>query len=773
MTMKAFTITVDNQKITRVSDNRYDGGCDITNGKGTFGSVRYTRRDEDVIALEKQNGEPHPFHTAPLTVTAFDGTTATLCNEPLGVSGTITALDDALKIEWHYENELFSHFGGHFPLNLLGQLNGDWLQQFTVSSPYHQQETGWTVCLFTRADGNHLMLIAETPCAAFRVDYSTCLHFIDGFELVENRDRCYGDTPKDSGELTAYLIPVSSYKEGLQATADRLHIPCAYYERSSAMLGRDFTVNIFGNCDEVRILAPDGTETVQTGGDNITFTAEQYGFYRVTPYANGKAGLDCVCFAHTDWKTMFEKSVHSIEPTRDHIIGHTASGETVYMPPAATYRGEYDTNLCEHAMWAWSQLRYMQHYPVDQTRIDLLENFKNIMLADCESAYRERHTLIPHEQDVPHKMAPYNVYQSDRIQEAFNGVNVLLDLWRVEHNDNYLETAVAAMTSLLNETTKDGCIIRRGYEDYTTVTVMIFPVVDLYTALSSIGDPRAEQFKRYAVEIADFLVRRDLSFPTETSQDLRYGEFREDGSISCTALSVLYAAYFVENKPAYLDFARQVMKLHDSYCVQTCIPPMFHSSTRFWETIWEGDTDGPAICCGHAWSIWRGEAEYWLGLLDRNGDRLLSSYNTFMSNFSKQDADGNMYSIYQCEPYITGSAMTPQEIDRRYAVGFPRKKDVTLSRYAYARAYDTWFTTTAVIGDTVLNGTLKNGILHTDAPFFNRLYAENVDKVTVTATSEIEVFTNQPLTCAKGTVIRTTPFGFTVQPDADGIIELR
>lgn len=771
--MNAFTINVTDGKITRVLDNRYDGGYDITNGKGTFGNVRYTRRDEDVIALEKQNGEPHPFHTAPLTVTAFDGTTATLCNEPLGVRGTVTALDDALKIEWHYENTVFSHFGGHFPLNLLGQLNGEWLQQFTVSSPYHQRETGRTVCLFTRADGNHLMLIAETPCAAFRVDYSTCLHFIDGFELVENRDRCYGDAPKDSGELTAYLIPVSSYKDGLQATADRVHIPCAYYERSSAMLGRDFTVKILGDCDEVRILAPDHTETVQKGGDTVTFTADAYGFYRVTPYYQGQAGLDCVCFAHTDWKTMFEKSVHSIQPTRDHIIGQTASGEAVYMPPAATYRGEYDTNLCEHAMWAWSQLRYMQHYPVDQTRLDLLENFKNIMLADCESAYRERHTLIPHEQDVPHKMAPYNVYQSDRIQEAFNGVNILLDLWRVEHDDTYLETAVAAMTSLLNETTKDGCIIRRGYEDYTTVTVMIFPVVDLYTVLSALGDPRAAAFKRYAVEIADFLVRRDLSFPTETSKDPRYGEFREDGSISCTALSVLYAAYFVENKPEYLDFARQVMKLHDSYCVQTCIPPMFHSSTRFWETIWEGDTDGQAICCGHAWSVWRGEAEYWLGLLDRNGDRLLSSYNTFMSNFSKQDENGHMYSIYQCEPYITGSAMTPQEIDRRYAVGFPLKKDVTLSRYAYARAYDTWFTTTAVIGDTVLNGTRKNGILQTDAPFFNRLYAEGVGKVTVTATSEIEVFTNQPLTCQKGTVIRTTPFGFAVRPDADGIIELQ
>ncbi|MBR2337833.1 MAG: hypothetical protein IKA63_00015 [Clostridia bacterium] len=767
--MNAFTIQVRDGKIGHIFDNRYPNGYDVTNGKGTFGEACYTRRDEDVTRLPKQKGEPHAQRKTKMQITASCEDAVTMVDAALGVSCAVTSEADALKIVWHYENTVFSKFGGCFPLNLLGQKNGEWQRQFTVSSPYYERDSKRAMCLFTRADGNHLMLIAETPCAAFRVDYSVNMHFIDGFELISNNDRCYGDEPKNSGDVTAYLIPVSSYKEGLEIAAKKLSVPCAYYECSSCQIGGSLPIEIVGECDAVHVIDPNGSETVHAGASTFSLSAGEYGLYRVIPYCGGRAGVECLCFAHYDWKTMFEKSVSSIPAEYDHVIGHTAAGEPVWMPPSACYRGEYDTNLCEHAMWVWAQLRYMQHHPVDQRCRDHLRNFKNIMLADNESAYRERHTLIPYEQDVPHKMAPYNVYKSDRIQEAFNGVNILLDLWRLEKEERYLETAVAAMTSLLEETLRDGCIIRRGYEDYTTVTVMIFPIADLYTALSARGDCRAEQFKRWAEDIADFLVRRGLSFPTESSPSDDYNEFMEDGSMSCTALSVLYVAYFVVNKSEYREFARQVMRLHDAYCIYTCTAPMYHSSVRWWETIWEGDADGQAICCGHAWSIWRGEAEFWLGLLDGDGQRLIDSYNTYLSNFSKQDRDGNMYSIYQCEPYITGTCLTAEEVSRRYAVGFPCKKDNTLSRYVYARAYDTWFSCSAVIKDRLINAVIKDGTLHTEAPFFSRLYIEDLDgDLTVGASREIEVFSKRPLLCKQGEVVKTTPFGFVVKPTADG-----
>ena len=57
--MKPFEIVISDGKISRIYDRRYSEKVDITNGKGTFGCVCYTLRDEDVNALPKRNYMPH------------------------------------------------------------------------------------------------------------------------------------------------------------------------------------------------------------------------------------------------------------------------------------------------------------------------------------------------------------------------------------------------------------------------------------------------------------------------------------------------------------------------------------------------------------------------------------------------------------------------------------------------------------------------------------------------------------------------------------------
>ena len=218
------------------------------------------------------------------------------------------------------------------------------------------------------------------------------------------------------------------------------------------------------------------------------------------------------------------------------------------------------------------------------------------------------------------------------------------------------------------------------------------------------------------------------------------------------------------------------MKYHDAFCMYNCNAPMFHSSFRWWDNLWEGDTDEPALCCGHAWTIQRAEAEFWLGLSNKDAKRIIGSYNSFLSNFAKQDEEGNMYVIYQCEPCISGSTMKSSEISRRFAIGFPNKKDTTFSRYAYARAYGTWFACSAVIGDdekTLLNAKFTDGVLHSDVPFFKMLYIENITKdITVFSKNEIEIFCKQKFNCLKGKVVKNTDFGIVVKPDANGIFTL-
>jgi hypothetical protein len=59
--------------------------------------------------------------------------------------------------------------------------------------------------------------------------------------------------------------------------------------------------------------------------------------------------------------------------------------------------------------------------------------------------------------------------------------------------------------------------------------------------------------------------------------------------------------------------------------------------------------------------------------------------------------------------------------------GFPHTKDVTLSRYVFARAKDTWFETVAVLKDCILGATMKDGVLVPYVPNLKRLYIGDVE----------------------------------------------
>ncbi len=128
--------------------------------------------------------------------------------------------------------------------------------------------------------------------------------------------------------------------------------------------------------------------------------------------------------------------------------------------------------------------------------------------------------------------------------------------------------------------------------------------------------------------MADYIVRRDLDFPTEGGFNEQVNPEVEEGSMSCAALTVLYTAQYIKNKQEYLDYAEKILTIHDAFTVFTPHPVMFRSTLRWWETIWEGNADGPAVCYGHAWSIWRAEAEYRYALLTHDDARLLDSFNS-------------------------------------------------------------------------------------------------------------------------------------------------
>ena len=191
--------------------------------------------------------------------------------------------------------------------------------------------------------------------------------------------------------------------------------------------------------------------------------------------------------------------------------------------------------------------------------------------------------------------------------------------------------------------------------------------------------------------MADFLYKRGLDFPTEGEKSSLTEEEMEDGSISCTALALLYYCRNVEYKAEYVAKAKEILDIHDIWVIKTPVCQMHGSTLRWWETQWEGDADGPAICAGHAWTIWRAEADYLYYELTGDEAHHLKAKNGFMTNLSKIDERGMTYGIYNPD-MINGGGFdgVPDEIRYRIAPKFPIRPDFGISRYLWIRMNDTF-----------------------------------------------------------------------------------
>ncbi len=718
-----FDLIIQNNTICAIYDRRYTGNIDITDGTGRFGWLTYTRKDRNLQEQKKPEFLPYSENFAGFDRQASD---SVLQGEEYQTTLAIESREDRLILDLQCASEEVSAAGIFLPFNFMSRKNGFWKQQFTASSPYHTPDGKHYLYFLARPDGNNLVCIVENEITGFRIDYSPYLygHFIRGIEFLSNFDKAYERELLSLNRVRVHIAAVSDYREALNLAGKIWDMPSLYYRQASVFRGQPFPFETFGSWDEIEVTAPSG-KRYQSGSQ---FSAtEEYGIYQAIPYRNGKAGMGCQFFVHDTFGDMYARACEAVRQGRNTLIGHADDGSEIYKPPFLSYRGYEDFNLCEHAMWCWSLLGYMELYGISDLYRRDVENALKIMM-NQEGVGLERMTYD--------RGNHYMTLGDNRIQEAYNGVNILLSAYRLWKDERLLEFAVRVLQERLScDMSKEGGIFRHGSDgataevaDYTTVTGIIIPIVDMALLLKEEKDDRYHFFEETAVRIADYVVQRGFAFPTEGGVHQEVNSEVEEGSMSCSALTVLYVAARIQNKKEYLDFAGEILKIHDAFTAHTAHPVMFRSSLRWWETIWEGDSDGPAVCYGHAWSIWRAEALYWYGILTGDEERLLDSYNGFLSNLAKEDVQGNLYAIYQYEP-ISSGALAEHGADMDYSdrEGFPRRKDSTLSRYVYARAKDTWFKTVAVLKNGILGATMENGVLVPFVPNVKRLFIGDVE----------------------------------------------
>lgn len=730
-------LKTENCRIAAVYDMRYETPVDITDGSGNFGKPVYTLKSQDITKEKKPEFTPYNDYSVPYTETE----NGILSNKEFGVSLKAEETDGGIALEINFTNDDVSACGISLPFSFMGQKNNSWEHQFTASSPYRTADGKHLMFYLVRPDGKNLVCIAENETDGYRINYSDflCGHYIMGIQFLSQFDRAYGRQTRAEKRVRLHIKSVSDYREALEKASGLWGIPALYYETASGYKNQPFGFSGIGEWDKITVTAPSGKKEILK---NTAFIPDEYGIYTATPYNGSIAGADCSFFIHDGLNYMFRRACLSVKQNRDIIIGKTAEGKEIFKPAHLTYRGYEDYNLCEHAMWCWADLRYMRAFGICEPIAGDVKNMLDIITGNC---------------DCPIYGCTYDdnclTHNSSRIQEAYNGVNILLDAYRVFGDKKYLEFAVKVLQRRLrDDLSPKWAILRRGSDgataeiaDYTTVTCMVIPIADMAVLLKELGDDRFRFFEQCTEKIADFVVKRDLNFPTEGGFNERVNTEVEEGSMSCSALTVLYVAQFIKNKKEYLDYAEKILKIHDAFTVFTPHPVMFRSSLRWWETIWEGNSDGPAVCYGHAWSVWHAEAEYWFALLTYDDKRLLDSYNCFMTNLAKEDSGGNMYAIYQYEPISSGAlAESGEGVDFSDCSGFPKRPDTTISRYVFARGFETWFKTVAVLSCYTIGAHTEKGVIIPYAADFEILYIGDISKnICVKAPEQIKIISKK------------------------------
>ena len=514
----------------------------------------------------------------------------------------IYRLTDGLIIEAATKNKDISQFGINLEFNFLGKVGTKFINQIMPTSPYTSLDKKFMYCIMTRLNGGFIVCAALEECDGWKIDYSSDYygHYIENFMFLASFDKKYNGSNRKN--LKIYIKTAKTLDEVYDILHYLYKVPYCTLLAGGNFNGTPY-LKVSEDTDCLKVITPDGVDTMISVGDEkiIKLPAEEYGFYKVIPYTNGVSGIDACLWYCEDMRKLFDLSCMAIKKPY-----------------------HCDDNLCEGGCFLWAMLLNMRlggHYKFDELARKELSD-----VMGKNGVRIPRKTILPY---ATEKYAAYHIADSKRVQEQVFGVSILIDAYRLYKEEEYLEYAVAALNELIdNWVTKEGMLFNG--EDYTTVCVPVIPIVDMAVLLSELNDERAEKFKKTAIKMAEFILKRGMKFPTEgTGEDSPSDA--EDGSVSCTALSLLYVCANVHYDKRYIDFAGQVLELHKAWSIYSPDAKMNGSSFRWWETIWEGDGEGPAICAGHAWTIWKAEALYWYGMLTCNPKSITVDGITFSS----------------------------------------------------------------------------------------------------------------------------------------------
>lgn len=245
-----------------------------------------------------------------------------------------------------------------------------------------------------------------------------------------------------------------------------------------------------------------------------------------------------------------------------------------------------------------------------------------------------------------------------RIQNISSLVSLLVDMWELTENTDYLNRANSLAKSIIALQSEDGAYRRNG----THYTCVIYPAKSMLEL--ALAEKHANLNDRYEIHYRSaYKAIKDLENRLdniETEGEMTF----EDGMISCEALQIAFLALQLpdcEEKTKLTNAAKYLINKHR--CLEQRFIPDCKTrgcTLRFWEARYDLNFFCNMINAPHGWTSWKNYATYYLYLLTGDADYLKDTMDTLGACMQCVDENGNLNWGYVLDPCIVGKRITKE-----------------------------------------------------------------------------------------------------------------
>lgn len=541
--------------------------------------------------------------------------------------------------------------GINFDFNFLDSDEENYSDKLMMTEAYTDAQTKFGYYLFRQSDGSYFCIAIQSKFAGYRLKYSYFGHRIKGFQILAAATDIDGIV--DEVESFQYTM---LFADDLMKARNKIQeilgigIPNIILSGSNEGSLYSFTCNNMKI--RVRVEDPKGRVVSYTKSeDKYSFPMDYSGMYKVVISDRRKVTYYFLCYKTINY--YYESVCDFNFRNFQHSTGafYRAISKATLRPDKRTLEGvhfgnPYEKMSCRTGEFggfaAWSISKYLETTDKKYLKSSLTKYIKDWALNGQGNQPTLYGTVYREKQKYGCKnYSPYHLYKEPNFpQYELFLIEELIDYYKLTKEKEVLEEVYSLADHFIEDHIREGMIIYHN-TDYTSVHAPCIAFIKLMKLSECTDEPtRAKRYYLTAKSICNHIYHRKDEFPTEGEK------CTEDGSIACSALQLAYYCWHVEYVPQYHKMAKEFIEIHRMLDYTVPDARMYQSSIRFWETLYESSDFGPSYNCGHGWTIWTSEAKFYLGLLEKKQHYLIESYNGFISNMAKVEANGGMTACY-------------------------------------------------------------------------------------------------------------------------------